>query len=83
MPPHTPVLLAGGKRPFEAWAGHGAAGAHGLGPLGLLDCRAGGPDREEQIRGPYRDTRRGHAIRGSSASVSLRGCGHGYTVRHE
>src|SRR3954452_9058009 len=43
-------VLAGAQGPVQARLHHRAAAAHGLGLLDLHDCRAGRPDREEQLR---------------------------------
>ena len=42
-------VLAGLERPLQAGVDHGAATAHGLRVLDLLQGRAGVPDREEQL----------------------------------
>src|SRR5690242_11109931 len=43
-------VLTGLECPGEAFRGHGAPPAHGLGLLDLQERRAGSPDREEQLR---------------------------------
>ena len=42
-------VLVGGQGELEAGGLHGALAADGLGRLDLLDGRAGGADREEQV----------------------------------
>src|SRR6185436_9829931 len=43
-------VLTGLECPREAFGGHGAPPAHGLGLLDLQERGAGRPDREEQLR---------------------------------
>src|SRR3954466_14640611 len=43
-------VLTGLECPREAFLGHGASPAHGLGLLDLQECGARRPDREEQLR---------------------------------
>src|SRR6185312_1403079 len=43
-------VLTGLECPLEAFGGHGAPPAHGLGLLDLQERGAGRPDREEQLR---------------------------------
>ncbi len=49
QPTTDAVLLIGFERPFEAWGDDGAAGAHGLGPLDLLQRGTGRSRRKTQL----------------------------------